>query len=116
MAFFIVWPDRNNLRRPVRYAFSWEKDGGRLVRLATDRPLHFVELRRSATSLDYPIGVVELRLPPGGEGEGTLLAAAQVHVGADGRLEVKSLPSNTGPQRIVGVRSEIVPARKSKKK
>ncbi len=104
----------NNLRWPVRVASSWTTDKGRLLRFATNRPIDFVESWDSTRSVDYPIGVVQLLLPPEGTGEGALLVATQVKFDADGRLVVKSLPLNMGPQQIVDVRSEIVPPKKKK--
>ena len=106
----------NNLRWPIRSAASWKTEKGRMVRFATDRPINIAETQNSTRSRDYPIGVIQLLLPPEGKGEGALLAATQVQFDAEGRLEVKSLPTNMGPQKVINVQSEIVPPKKSKKK
>ena len=106
----------NNLRWPIRSAASWKTEKGRMVRFATDRPINIAETQYSTRSRDYPIGVIQLLLPPEGKGEGALLAATQVQFDAEGRLEVKSLPTNMGPQKVINVQSEIVPPKKSKKK
>lgn len=106
----------NNLRWPIRTAATWKTDKGRMVRFTTNRPINFLETWNATRSRDYPFGLIELLLPPEGKGEGVLLVATQVQFNAEGRLEVKSLPSNTGPQRVTNVESELVEPKKSKKK
>jgi hypothetical protein len=106
----------NNLRWPIRTAASWQTDKGRKVRFATDRPMYYGETQKNTRSVDYPIGFIEILLPPEGKGEGMLYAATQAQFDANGRLEVRSLPSSTGPQKITNVVSEIVQPKKSKKK
>jgi hypothetical protein len=106
----------NNLRWPVRSAASYQTDKGRLVRFATNRPINYLETSNATRSRDYPIGFIELLMPPEGKGEGALLAATQVQFNAEGRLEVKSLPTNTGPQKVTNVESELVKAKKKKDK
>ena len=54
-------------------------------------------------------------LSPEGKGEGTLLAATQVRFDDQGRIEVKSLPHNTGAQTLSMV-EKVVPKKKKKKK
>jgi len=106
----------NNLRWPIRVASTWTTDKGRRVRVATNRPINYEEARVNTRTMDYPIGFIELGLPPEGKGEGTLVAAAQVQFGADGHLEVRSLPTSTGSQKITNVEVEIVKPKKAKKK
>jgi hypothetical protein len=106
----------NNLRWPIRSAASFKTEKGRVVRFATNRPINYQETMRNSRSSDYPIGFIQLLLPPEGKGEGTLLAATQVQFGADGKLEVKSLPTNTGAQKVTNVVSEMLKPKKSKKK
>ncbi|HZN54788.1 MAG TPA: hypothetical protein VFB67_05655 [Candidatus Polarisedimenticolaceae bacterium] len=89
-----------NLRYPIAYAIKAQTPKGELIRVATNRPIGFVESMRGFVSLDYPIGVVELVFPPGKPGTGFILGAASVKFDKDGQLEVKSHPRNTGPQRI----------------
>lgn len=107
----------NNLRWPIRVASSWETDEGRHVRIATNRPIHMGEYtRRGTRTSDYPVGVIEFTLPPEGEGEGTLLAATRVDFDKQGRIEVRSLPQNTGPQKLSNVKREKPKQSKSEKK
>jgi hypothetical protein len=106
----------NSLGYRLRSAASWETEKGRFIRVVTDRPIAFAESWRGTRSQDYPIGVVEFLLPPGGPGEGTLLAASQVDIDEEGRIEVKSLPNNTGPQKLTNIEQVKVKAKKKKKK
>ena len=106
----------NNLRWPIRSAATWKTDKGRMVRFATNRPMNINETYNQTRSMDYPIGVIELLLPPEGKGEGRLLVATRVQFNKEGKLEVESLPTNTGPQQVTNVESELAKPKKSKKK
>jgi len=106
----------NSLGYRLRSAASWDTEKGRLIRVVTDRPISFAEFYKGTRSEDYPIGVVEFILPPDGPGEGTLLAASQVNIDEDGRIEVKSLPHNTGPQRLTNMEQVKVKKKKKEKK
>ncbi len=95
-------------RRP-----SWEvdvassipqPDGGRIVRLFTERPIVFGEAYLDTRSKDYEFGVVELKLNADGEGEGVTIPAAKLSLNDKGELVVETLPYTTGPQRLIGVR------------
>jgi hypothetical protein len=99
----------------LRTAATWQTDEGRKVRVATDRPVYFREQYRGTRSKDYPIGIIEFLLPPEGKGEGALLAATMVQFDDQGRIEVKSLPNNTGPQKLTLI-EKFVPKKKKKKK
>jgi hypothetical protein len=102
----------DNLRWPIRLAARWTTDKGQKVRLATNRPISIGESRSLSRSLDYPIGFIELTLPPEGNGEGILIAAAQVEFDDQQRLQVRSMPQNTGPQRLTSVKRHT-PKKKS---
>lgn len=104
----------NNLRWPIRSAASFKSEKGRKVRFATNRPINYQEAAMNSRSSDYPIGFIELVLPPEGKGEGVLLVATQVEFGEDGKLQVRSLPTNTGPQKVTNVVSEMLKPKKSK--
>jgi hypothetical protein len=84
--------------------------------VATDRPIAFGEVWKGTRSMDYPIGVAEFLLPPEGPGEGSLLAATQVSINEDGRLEVKSLPNNTGAHKLTNMEPKKVKKKKKKSK
>ena len=95
----------DSLRWPIRVASTYESPEGRVVRLATNRPVHIFESQRGTRSLDYPIGIIQFVLPPDGKpGQGTLLGATQVKINDAGQLEVTSMPHNTGAQTLNNIR------------
>ena len=100
----------------LRTATMFQTEKGRVYRMTTDRPMHFQENYRGTRSSDYPFGIIEFLLPAEGTGEGSLLAAAQVNFDDQGRLEVKSLPHNTGAQKLTLVRQEEMKKKKKKNK
>lgn len=106
----------NNLANPIRLASTWQTGQGRKVRLATNRPIAFQEINQGTRSMDYPFGVIEFVIPPDGKGEGSLLGAVKVQFDKDGRLEVESLPTNTGAQKLTEIQLEVPKKKKEKKK
>lgn len=56
----------------LRYAREIRTEGGRILRLATDRPIGFAEAVRNPRTMDYTFSLIELRLDEKNEGEGTL--------------------------------------------
>jgi hypothetical protein len=58
-------------------------DGGRIIRLMIDRPITQRELFRSAHTLDYPFGYIEIKLDASGNGEGQFYQAAKVSMNGD---------------------------------
>lgn len=81
-----------------------QPDGGRIVRLFTERPIAFGEAFYSTRSKDYEFGIVELKLNAEGEGEGVTIPAAKLSMSDDGQIVVEQTPFTTGPQRLMGVR------------
>ena len=81
-----------------------QPDGGRIVRLFTERPIIFGEAYYNTRSKDYEFGIVELKLNADGEGEGMTIPAAKLSLSNEGELVVETLPYTTGPQRLLGVR------------
>jgi hypothetical protein len=81
-----------------------QPDGGRIVRLFTERPIIFGEAYYNTRSKEYEFGVVELKLNADGEGEGVTIPAAKLSLSDKGELVVETLPYTTGPQRLIGVR------------
>jgi hypothetical protein len=81
-----------------------QPDGGRIVRLFTERPIIFGEAYYNTRSKDYEFGIVELKLDADGEGEGVTIPAAKLSLDKDGQLVVETLPYTTGPQKLMGVR------------
>lgn len=81
-----------------------QPDGGRIVRLFTERPIAFGEAYHNTRSKDYEFGIVELKLDADGKGEGVTIPAAKLSMNETGDLVVETLPYTTGPQRLIGVR------------
>jgi hypothetical protein len=79
----------NRLSYPLSVTRVFEKDGKRLIRALTDRPIPMVEAWRNNRSMDYPFGFIQIVLGPDGKGEGTLVAAAKIEI-KDGNLEMES--------------------------
>ena len=88
----------------LTYAWQFMQGTTRVVRLATNRPIAFVEARNSYRTMDYPFGFVELRLNEKGEGEGLAFQATSLIFNKDNVLEVETY--GIGPQKILSVRAE----------
>ncbi len=56
------------------------ENGGRRLRLLTDRNISIAEQRRGNRSEDYSVGAIELSLTPDGKGSGTVLPACKLTV------------------------------------
>jgi len=94
------------LRWPIRVASTWNTAEGQVVRLATNGQLPFGGSARASGSTDYPISIFEFTLPPTGRGEGSLVAATRVGFDDQGRIEVRSMPLESGTQRLTNVEIE----------
>lgn len=102
-------------RWPIRAAYSWPTEGGRTVRFVTNRPVNIGDGWDGIRTVDYPIGVVELRMSDGGTGEGAVVAAATARFDADDRLEARSLPPSMKPHRLSDIVAEVLDAAKIKR-
>jgi hypothetical protein len=81
-----------------------QPDGGRIVRLFTERPIAFGEAYYNTRSSDYQFGIIQLKLDAKGEGEGATIPAAKLAMDEQGNLTIETLPYTTGPQRLIAVR------------
>lgn len=64
---------------PVHYAWkATGPDGIERITLATERYVSFWEASNQPPSLDYPITIIELRIKPGGSGDGQVAVAAKI--------------------------------------
>ena len=97
---------------PIAFARSFDTPEGRIVRIATDRPVSFIEARSMLRTMGYPFGIIELQLDQDGKGEGRLIAAAEIKFNKEGRLEIESF--GLEPFRIL--RARVEPEKKKKKK
>ena len=102
----------SRLGYPISFARSFDTPEGRVIRVATDRPVAFIEARNLLRTMDYPFGILELRLPPEGKGSGRLIVAAEVRFDDKGVLQIESY--GLEPFRILQAR--VAPEKKKKKK
>lgn len=79
-------------------------DGGKIIRVFTDRPIQFYELRNSTRSRNYPFGFIEIKVGPDGKGEGRMIAAASARVTEAG-VELENF--DVQPLRIQNLRREM---------
>lgn len=86
----------------INIARSFQTEKGRVLRLVSNRPLGFLELRRGGRSTDYEFSVMEIIFNEKGEGQGVALAAAKIKFNKDNQLEVENY--GTDPIRITNVR------------
>lgn len=92
---------------PVNVVRENDSDGNRRIFIVFKRWTQFAELRYGYRSVDYPFGVIELRIDPRtGKGEGTYIAAARVRFDDDnGKSQVEIENFATFPARLLGVQS-----------
>lgn len=92
---------------PVNVVRETDTDGNRRIFIVFKRWTQFAELRYGYRSVDYPFGVIELRINPRtGKGEGTYIAAARVRFDDDnGRQQVEIENFATFPAKLLGVQS-----------
>jgi len=82
-AGFVRFPTIRSRFPSTRLSFArqFERDGKRVVVLATNRPIGFMEAVNQGRSLDYELSLIELQLDADGNGEGVL--AVGVEIGYD---------------------------------
>ena len=79
------------LGRNISVARSIPTETGRIVRVATARPIALREFWNNTRSREYAFGVIELHLDENGEGSGWMVPAAQVAIDEDGTLQVQTI-------------------------
>jgi hypothetical protein len=92
-----------DLRWPIRVAFTWNTEEARFIRLATNGPILDGASAQAPPDTDDPIGIIELKLPRTGRGEGTLVAATRAEFDDQGRLVSIAMPIGSGTQRLTNV-------------
>ena len=69
----------DSLGYDLRYAQQTPlPDGGRMIVIATDRPIGFWEATHQPRSIDYPFTVIQMKLDRDGNGSGTLSYATRI--------------------------------------
>ena len=84
------------------FARSFKTETGRIIRLATDRPIYIPEARLGSRSMDYSIGYVELNLDAEGKGNGTMIFGAKISFKEDNTLKVEQY--GVQPARLMNIR------------
>lgn len=105
----------SHLGYPIIFARVIPTAEGRMVRAFTDRPIQFFEARNSLRSLDYPLGIIEIRFDPknkGGKGEGALAPAVSAKFDDKGQLEVEQYGST--PFKLLNITAKPVKEKKKK--
>jgi len=69
----------DSLGYPLRYAFQTpDPEGGRMIVIATDRPIGFWEATNRPRSFDYPFTVIQMHIDRDGTGKGTMSYATRI--------------------------------------
>jgi len=92
-------------RQTLRYAREYlAPDGqGRVIMLATDRPVGLVEWAERFRTMQYTVSIVELQLNAKDKGEGTIIAGAEVKLNKEeGTLNIENYAVQ--PIRLTSVR------------
>ena len=96
----------NSLGWDLRYAVENKlPDGMRQIVVATDKPVSFAAATSGARVMEYPFTLIEMRMKPGGEGEGRMLSATSISV-KNGRLELENY--GTEPVQLTKITEEHV--------
>lgn len=87
----------------LHYARDIRTDGGRIIRLATDRPIGMWEAIQNPRTMDYTFTFIELRLDENNEGEGSFAIGVELKYDKEkNTLVVENLSSE--PVRLTTVR------------
>jgi len=92
----------DDLRWHLSSASSTQTQMGRVIRLATERPIRLGEAKYQTRSLDYELGVIEFLLDDAGEGTGSLIPAAQITIDEQGQIEIEHM--GLKPHKLTSVR------------
>ena len=104
---FIRAPSVSTTGWRLRYAMMYsDGKGGRIIRLATDRPISFAEaVQRRAATWDFNVSLIELTVDEDGNGAGTLMAGVEFSYDqTNDTFGLKSLSSQ--PVRLNNVRMQ----------
>ena len=81
---------RNQRGGDIAFARSFTHETGRVIRVATARPLALFETYRNTSSREHAFGFIELRLDKEGKGSGIVVGAARLEFNDEGALEMES--------------------------
>jgi hypothetical protein len=80
-------------------------DGTKQVVLATNRPISFAGSIAPGTQQKYDLGIVEMRFPKSGDGEGKIIVQGMAKIDKDtGKIEVENYSGQ--PTRLMQIKAE----------
>jgi len=95
----------DSLGYDLRYAQQTPlPDGGRMIVIATDRPIGFWEASRRPRSIDYPFTVIQMKLDRDGNGSGTMSYATRIVAQKNNVIELEDFA--TQPIMLNNIHSE----------
>ena len=95
----------DSLGYDLRYAQQTQlPDGGRMIVIATDRPIGFWEATQRPRSIDYPFTVIQMKLDREGNGSGTMSYATRIVARKDNVIELEDFA--TQPIMLNNIRSQ----------
>lgn len=95
--------ESTSLSENLRYSRRTKTEGGQQIILATDRPLAFAEVSRSARTMDYNVTLIILNVDEEGRGEGQIMVGADLSWDdAHGQVAITNFASD--PIRLTNVR------------
>lgn len=83
---------------------------GRIIRMATNRPIAMREIWGGSRSLDYQIGLIEFKLDAEGKGEGTLAGACEIEFTSEHSIKIKNI--GIQPAKMLNIRTVQPKAKK----
>ena len=101
----------DSLGYDLRYAQQTPlPEGGRMIVIATDRPIGFWEATERPRSIDYPFTVIQMKLDREGNGSGTLTYATRIVAHENNVIELEDFA--TQPIMLNNIRAQTKNATK----
>jgi hypothetical protein len=101
----------DSLGYDLRYAAQTPlPEGGRMVVIATDRPIGFWEATQRPRSIDYPFTVIQMKLDRDGKGTGTMSYATRIVAHENNVIELEDFA--TQPIMLNNIKAEAKNATK----
>ena len=95
----------DSLGYDLRYAQQTPlPEGGRMVVIATDRPIGFWEATRRPRSIDYPFTVIQMKIDRDGKGTGTMSYATRIVAHENNVIELEDFA--TQPIMLNNIKAE----------
>jgi hypothetical protein len=86
----------------IAYIRSFPTEGGRRIRLVTDRPIQFAEAYVNGRTKDYDLSALEISLSPDQkQSDGSLIVAGKFRIDRNQQISFESYGS--GPWRLVNI-------------